>query len=76
MADSNPTGILVNYVNNVDNDANNNNIDSNEAVVAEAREINVTNDDVNTNDSNEVFDCTAADLVDKQPHPPLQRTLP
>jgi hypothetical protein len=52
LADSNPTATPVNYVNNDDNDANNNIIDSNEAVVAEAWETNVANDDVNTNDSN------------------------
>jgi hypothetical protein len=39
LADSNPTAIPVNYVNNDDSVANNNNIDSNEAVVAEAREL-------------------------------------
>jgi hypothetical protein len=76
LADSNPTAIPANYVNNNDNDANNDIIDSNEAVVAEAGETNVANDDVNTNDSNEVIDSTVADLADKQPHPPLQRTLP
>jgi hypothetical protein len=76
LVDSNPTAIPVNYVNNDDNAANKNNIDSNEAVVAEAKETNVANDDVNTNDSNEVVESTAADLADKQPHPPLQRTLP
>ncbi len=76
MADSNPTAIPVNYVNNDDNDANNNDIDSNEAVVAEAGETNVANHDVNINDSNEVIDSTAANLADKQPHPPLQKTSP
>jgi hypothetical protein len=44
--------------------------------VAEVGETNVANDDVNTNDSNEVVDSTVANLADKQPHPPLQRTLP
>ncbi len=44
--------------------------------MAEARETNVANDDVNTNDFNEVVESTAAILADKQPHPPLLRTLP
>ncbi len=38
LADSDSTAIPVNYVNNDDNDTNNNTIDSNEAVVAEAGE--------------------------------------
>jgi hypothetical protein len=76
LAISNPTAIPVNYVNNDDNDTNNYIIDSNEAVVAEAGETNVANDDVNTSDSNEVIDSKAATLADKQPHPMLQRTLP
>jgi hypothetical protein len=76
LANSNPTEIPVNHVNNDDNDANNNIIDSNWAVVAEAGETNVANDDVNINDSKEVVDSIAADLADKQPHPPLQMTLP
>jgi hypothetical protein len=41
------------------------NIDSNEDVVAEARETNFANDDINTNESNEVIDSTAANLADK-----------
>ncbi len=76
LADSNPTAIPVNHVNNDNNETNNSIIDSNEAVVAEAGETNVANDDVNTNDSNEVVDSTAANSADKQPHPPLHRTLP
>jgi hypothetical protein len=75
LADSTPTGIPVN-VNNDDNDTNNNDIDSNEAVVAEATESNVANDDINTNESNEVIESAAANLDDKQPRPLLRRTLP
>ncbi len=64
LADSNPTAIQVNCVDNDDNDANNNITDSNEAVVAEDGETkNVANDDVNINASNEVVECTAANLV-------------
>ncbi len=76
LADSRPRAIPVNYVNNDDNDANNNNVDGNEAIVAEAGVTNVANEDVNTNNSNEVADSTAANLADKQPHPPLQTTSP
>ncbi len=76
MANSSPRAIPVNYVNNNDNHTNNNNVDSNEAIVAEAGETNVANDDVNTNDSNEVVESRAANLANKQPCPPLQRTLP
>ncbi len=76
LANSSPRNIQVNYVNNDDNDTKNNNIDSNKAIAAEARETIVANDDVNTNDSNEVVESTVAALADKQPHPPLQRTSP
>jgi hypothetical protein len=75
LADSNPTAIPVNYVNNDDNDTNNTIIDSNEAVVAEAGETNVANDDVSTNDSNEAVESTAAKLADKQPHPPATKDI-
>ncbi len=57
-----PRAIPVNHVNNDDNHTNNN-VDSNEAIVAEAGEANVANDDVNTNDSNEVGESRAADLT-------------
>jgi hypothetical protein len=65
LADSNLTAIPVNFVNIDENDANNDNIDSSGAVVAEARETNVANNDVNTNYSNEVVESTVADLADK-----------
>ncbi len=76
LADSNPTAIPANNVNNDDNDANKNSIDSNEAFVAEPGESNVANDGVSTNDSYEVVDSTVADVADKQPHPLLQRISP
>jgi hypothetical protein len=74
-ASDTPRAIPVNCVNNDDNHANNNNVDANEAAVAEAGETNLANDDVNTNYSNEVVEFRVAKLADKRPHPPPRRTL-
>jgi hypothetical protein len=70
-----PRAIPVNYVDNDDNNANNNNVDANEAIVAEAGETNVANDDVNTNNSNEVVEFRVAKLADKQPQPPAMKNI-